>query len=173
MNNILLDMLILILVLYLIARQFMEQEVTMRSLWALPIVIAYYTYTRLQTVYVHFDPTLFNVTIGIAAFAGLVPGLFHGSQMHLRQDQNGRIFARSTRKASLLWLGLLILRIACIALSYIPFEQTFWPLALALALVTTFISVLFLSFIVVSKLRLFAALSQMQNSRQTNSARMF
>ena len=157
-NNMLIILVVLVLFVYMIVRQFTEQQVSLVNLLLLPLLSAYACYTELPPAFARFAllPLLGGLVLGV--LAGLATGILRGKYTRVRLDSaSGQIYSKPQLVSSLTWLALLIAHIAVIALSYSPLDH-----ALLVGVLTAFASVLFLVSIATQKLMVYM---------QTNSLR--
>lgn len=119
MDNMIILLLVLVLFVYMIIRQFTEQVVSWRSLLILPALSAYGSYTDLVPAFTHFalPPLIAGLALGV--LAGLATGIFRGQHTRVRLDSaSGNVLSKPELASSLMWLGLLIVRIGVIVMSY-------------------------------------------------------
>jgi hypothetical protein len=148
MNSTLLILLVVALSIYIIVRQFTEQVVNLRTLLLLPALSTYACYTDMNADFTHFTPTLLVVGLVVGVVPGLLTGIFRGRHTRVRQDSaSGSIFSKPESASSFMWLGLLIVRIAVITLSRMPFGEH----NVLIAMLTAFAASLFLVSIATQK----------------------
>lgn len=114
-------LIVAVLLVYMVVRQFTEQRVNVINLVLLPVLSGYLSYTELQPDFAHFTalPLLAGLAIGV--LAGLASGIFRGRNTRVRLDStSGQIYAKPLLACSLMWIVLLLVRISVIALNYSP-----------------------------------------------------
>ena len=119
MNNLIILLVVLVLFVYMVVRQFTEQVVSWRSLLILPAISAYGSYTDLVPAFAHFALAPLMAGLALGALAGLATGIFRGQHTRVRLDSaSGNVVSKPELVSSLMWLGLLIVRIGVIVMSY-------------------------------------------------------
>ena len=162
MNNIILILLVLLLFVYMIVRQFTEQQVTWSTLLLLPAISAYASYTDLQPAFARFALLPLAAGLALGVLVGLITGIFRGQHTKVRLDSaSGNIYSKPELASSLMWLGLLIIRIAVIALGYSPLEHN-----LFVGILTAFGGTLFLVSISTQKFMVYMQYNRYQMSRE-------
>lgn len=147
MNNMIIILVVVALVVYLIVRQFTEQVVTWRTLLLLPALAVYGSYTEIQPDLSHYAPALLVASLAVGVLPGLLTGIYRGKRTRVRLDStNGNVYSKPELASSLTWLGLLLVHIAAIALSY-----TILAHSLAGYLLTAFVGSLLLFSIATQK----------------------
>jgi hypothetical protein len=154
-------LLIAAVAIYIIVRQFTEQRVTWTTLLLLPAVSIYASYTELQDDFAHFLPVLLIAAMVIGVLPGVLTGLFRGRHTRVRLDQaSGVIYSKPEAASSLMWVGLLVLHIAVIALAYSPLG-TLW----LTGMLSAFASTLFLVSVSVQKWMVYQQYSLLQGQQ--------
>lgn len=145
---------IIAVVLYIIVRQFMEQPVQPLMLLGLPALVAYVSYITFQKNLVEalLNPSLLIAALVIGLLPGLCLGLFRGKLVRMRRNNaTGITYVKPTPLSITIWIALLVLRIAAIAVTYAGLGGTLAPVILA----TTAMSALFLGSVVAEKASIF------------------
>lgn len=125
MNNTIFILFVLALLVYMVVRQFTKQQVNMRNLLFLPALSAYASYTDLVPAFAHFASSLMYTGLAIGIVFGLLTGVFRGWHTQVYRDSsNGLIYSKPELASSLMWLALLIARVAVLVLSYSPLGST-------------------------------------------------
>lgn len=160
MDTILFGVLIALLAVYLIVRQLTEQAVNWRTLLLLPALAVYGCYMELQPDFARFAPTLLIVSLLAGIVPGLLAGIFRGQHTRVRLDSaRGRVLSKPELPSSLMWLGLLILHAAVIAVSYTSLEESIMG-----AILTAFVGSLLLFSIIAQKFIVYQQYSRYQNA---------
>lgn len=160
MDTITLVVLIALLAVYLIVRQLTEQAVNWRTLLLLPAVAVYGCYMELQPEFARFAPTLLIVSLLVGIVPGLFAGIFRGQHTRVRLDSaRSRVVSKPERASSLMWLGLLILHAAVIAVSYTSLDKSITG-----AILTAFVGSLLLVSIFAQKFIVYQQYSRYQNT---------
>lgn len=160
MDTTILILVIALLAVYLVVRQFTEQVVTWRTLLLLPAVAAYACYSELQEDFTHFAPALLIVGLLVGILPGLLTGIFRGKHTRVRLDSaNGRVLSKPELASSLTWLGLLILHIGVIAAGYLGLNHS-----IAGGVLTAFVGSFLLVNIIAQKYMVYTQYSRYQNS---------
>jgi len=146
--------LIIGVILYIIACQFIEQPVKPLMLLGLPVAVAYLSYItfekNLVQAFVH--PGLLIAALVIGLLPGLCLGVFRGKLVRVRRDAaTGITYVKPGRLSIIIWITLLVLRIAAMAVTYSGLGSGLAPVILA----TTCMSALFLGSIVAEKASIF------------------
>ncbi len=153
--------LIALVAVYIVIRQFTEQQVTWTTLLLLPAVSIYASYTELQDDFAHFLPALLIGAMVIGVVPGIFTGLFRGRHTNVRLDQaSGTIYSKPQAASSLMWVALLVLHLGVIALAYSPLG-TLW----VAGVLSAFASTLFLVSVVVQKWIVYQRYSELQGQR--------
>ncbi len=142
--------LIIAVVLYIIISQFFEQQVKPLMLLGLPVAVGYFSYIALQKNLAEtlVNPGLLIAALGIGLLPGLCLGVYRGTLVRIRRDAaTGTVYARMGALGIVIWITLLVLRIAAIAVTYSSLGHSL-PVAV---LATTVMSGLFLGSIVAEK----------------------
>ncbi|HVB24563.1 MAG TPA: hypothetical protein VNG51_21685 [Ktedonobacteraceae bacterium] len=146
--------LIIGVVLYIIVCQFIEQPIKPLMLLGLPVAVAYLSYITFEK---NLAEAFINSGLLIAALViGLLPGLclgvFRGKLVCVRRDvATGITYVKPSRLSIIIWITLLVLRIAAIAITFSGLSNGLVPVILA----TTAMSALFLGSIVAEKASIF------------------
>ena len=146
--------LIIGVVLYIIACQFIEQPVKPVMLLGLPALVAYFSYITFQKNLVEalVNPSLLIAAAVVGLLPGLCLGLFRGKLVRIRRNNaTGITYVKPTRLSITIWIALLVLRIVAIAVTYSGLGSSLAPVILA----TTAMSALFLGSIVAEKASIF------------------
>jgi membrane protein CcdC involved in cytochrome C biogenesis len=118
LNNIIILLVVAVLAVYVIIRQFTQQRVTMINLLLLPLLSAYASYNELLPAFGHFTPWPLIAGMAVGLLVGIATGIFRGRYTSVRQDSaSGQVYSKPQLASSLMWLALLIVRIAAIVLS--------------------------------------------------------
>lgn len=158
MNVITIILVVAVLAVYLVVRQFTQQVVTWRTLLLLPLVAIYGCYSELNEDFSHFAPTLLIVSVAVGILPGLLSGIFRGKHTRVSlNSENGNVYSKPELASSLTWLGLLIVHIAAIALSYTLLKDS-----LPGALLTAFAASLVLFNVVAQKFMLYQQYNRFQ-----------
>jgi hypothetical protein len=121
MNNIIFFGLIGALSIYIIVRQFTEQQVTPISLLLLPLVSAYASYLDLQPAFMRFAPLPLIGGLAVGVLVGVAIGIFRGRNTRVRlESSSGIVYSKPQLPSSIMWLVLLIVRIGVIILTFSP-----------------------------------------------------
>ena len=142
--------LIIGVILYIIVCQFIEQPVKPLMLLGFPALVAYISYItfekNLAEAFVNSGLLIAALVIGF--LPGLCLGLYRGTLVRVRRDAaSGITFVKPSRLSITIWITLLVLRIAAIAVTYSGLGHGLAPVILA----TTGMSALFLGSIVAEK----------------------
>lgn len=148
MTDSLLYLAIAALAIYAIARQFMEQRVTWRTLLLLPALSAYESYTEWQTVFRHFSLGLLLTGLALGLVLGVATGVYRGLYTRVRlESASGIAFSKPQLPSSLTWAGLFVVRILAGVLIYSGLGRT----NILVGLLMTATSILFLTSISTQK----------------------
>ncbi len=159
MNNILFIVVMSFLVIYLVARQFMQQPVTWTSLLLLPAASAYSSYLDFQAGFSKFAPLPLVAGLIVGALIGVAVGAYRSKYTQVFVDTaSNRIVSKPQLRSSGMWLGQLIVRVAIGVLSYSPLGQH----SLLIGVASLFISGLFLVSIVTQKFMLYTQYKALQ-----------
>lgn len=121
MNTTIIYLLLLVVFIYLIVRQFTEQRVTPISLLLLPLLSAYASYTDLRPAFTRFPPLPLVVGLVLGVLVGLATGVLRGRYTRVRlENASGTVYSKPQLPSSLTWLVLFIVRIGVLALAYSP-----------------------------------------------------
>ncbi len=145
---------IIAVVLYIIVCQFIEQPVKPLMLLGLPVAVAYFSYIAFQRnlAEAFVNPGLLIGALVIGLLPGLCLGVFRGTLVRVRRDvASGITYVKPSRLSIAIWITLLVLRIAAIAVTYASLGHGLAPVVLA----TTIMSGLFLGSIVAEKASIF------------------
>jgi hypothetical protein len=161
---------IIAVVLYIIVCQFIEQPVKPLMLLGLPVAVAYISYITFERnlAEAFVNPGLLIAALVIGFLPGLCLGVFRGTLVRVRRDaSSGITFVKPGRLSIVIWIMLLVLRIAAMAVTYSGLGHGLAPVILA----TTVMSALFLGSIVAEKASIFCQWMQfdMQNLRPSSS----
>lgn len=114
-----------LVLLLLVIRQFTEQAVNWRTLLLLPVLSACASYIDLQWAFAHFSLLLLTLGLASGVLAGLASGIFRGRHTRVRLDPaSGMIRSRPEPASSFMWLGLLIVRMGTLILTYAHLQQS-------------------------------------------------
>jgi hypothetical protein len=139
MSSLLLLLVALALIVYMVVRQFRERQISFPSIFILPALLAYFSYTTIAADLAKniVLPMAFIAALLVGAIAGLLLGYIRGSLARIRFDaQTGQIFAKGTTLSLVIWGILLIAKIAMGVLTYAGHPSA--PLMLCSAFVSTF-----------------------------------
>jgi hypothetical protein len=145
---------VLVVVVYMIVRQFQEQTIKPRSLLILPLLITYYTYTSIVTQITHplVDVSILLVMMVIGLCAGGLLGVFRSSRARMRYDvRTQQVKSKASTINIVLYLLTLAVRIAAETMLALHLNRHSVPLALGIAFLTT----LFLGNILAEKATLY------------------
>ena len=146
--------LIIGVVLYIIVSQFMEQPVKPLMLLGLPALVAYFSYITFEKnlAEAFVNPSFLIAALAIGLLPGLCLGVFRGKLVRMRRNEaTGTIYVKPTSLSIAIWITLLVLRIAAIAVTYASLGSGLVPVVLAI----TAMSALFLGSIVAEKASIF------------------
>lgn len=108
-NSLLLDVLALIVVGFIAARQFREKRMKVSLLWIMPALTLLFTYTGIQQDL--FDTAFSPAVIGAAFVIGLAVGAVRGATTKLAIDTTSQsIIVKGTYVSVALWLILLAVK---------------------------------------------------------------
>jgi magnesium-transporting ATPase (P-type) len=141
-------------VLYIIVSQFIEQPVKPLMLLGLPVAVAYISYITFEKnlAEAFVNPGLLIADLVIGLLPGLCLGVFRGTLVRVRRDaSSGITFVKPSRLSIVIWITLLVLRIAAMAVTYSGLGHGLAPVILA----TTAMSALFLGSVVAEKASIF------------------
>ena len=148
------------LAIYAIARQFMEQQVTWRTLALLPALSAYGSYSEWQSDFLHFSAGLLVAGLLLGLVLGVATGIYRGMYTRLRLDSaTGLAFAKPQLPSSLMWAGLFVVRIAGGVVIYSGLGKT----NMLIELLTVAASVLFLASISTQKFIVYQKAARLRN----------
>lgn len=139
MSSLLLLLVALAVIVFMVVRQFRERQIVFPSIFILPAVLAYYSYTTIiadlaKNIVI---PMMFIAALLVGAIAGLLLGYIRGSLARIRLDtRTGQVFAKGTVFSLIIWGVLLIAKIAMGVLTYSGHPSAL--LMLASAFVSTF-----------------------------------
>ncbi len=95
MDSTVFTLLIVVAFVYMIIRQFTEQEITWRSLLILPALSIYGSYLELQSDFSHFAPAFLVMAMAVGVVPGLFAGLFRGQHTKVRlENASGVIYSK-------------------------------------------------------------------------------
>ncbi len=163
---------IIAVVLYIIVSQFIEQPVKPLLLLGLPVAVAYISYITFEKnlAEAFVNPGLLIAALVIGLLPGLCLGVFRGTLVRVRRDaSSGITFVKPSRLSITIWITLLVLRIAAMAVTYSGLGHGLAPVILA----TTAMSALFLGSVVAEKASIFWQWMQIDTqNRRPFSSRM-
>lgn len=161
MTGPLLYLLIAALAIYAIARQFMEQQVTWRTLLLLPAISAYGSYAEWQEEFMHFNVGVLAAGLALGLVLGVATGIYRGIYTRVRLDSvSGLAFSKPQLPSSLTWAGLFVVRIVAGALVYGGQGEK----NILIGLLTIATSVLFLVSVSTQKFLVYQKASRLRNS---------
>ncbi|QBD78125.1 DUF1453 family protein [Ktedonosporobacter rubrisoli] len=164
-------LIIVVVVIYMIVRQFQEQRITLVSLIILPVLVAYYTFMR-ATVELSIQiisPSFIMAAMLLGLAVGLPLGLYRGTLPALRKDpETGRILAKRNTLSICIWFLVFLVRVFTVVASYASLTRTSPLIALIAAIMNT----LFLGNIVGERVSLFWRASRLSVIQQQNVQKM-
>jgi hypothetical protein len=162
-SNMITLVIVLVVVVYMIVRQFQEQTIRPRSLLILPLLITYYTYTSIveQLTTPLVNASLLIVMLVVGLFAGGLLGTFRGRQARMRFDATtGLVKSKASSLNIVLYLITLVVRIAAETLLALHMNHDSVLLALTIAFLTT----LFLGNVLAEKTTLYLRAQRFHSS---------
>ncbi len=151
---------------YIVVRQFQERPVQLQSLLLFSGLILYVSYMNISEEITHMVivPAIFYALLVVGLVLGLLLGWYRGGLARLRLDvRSGSVLAKATAFSLLVWLCLLIMKVATGFITY-----TAWGHAsLFIVLLTTVTSTLFLGNVVAEKSRLLVRASHLHTTQPT------
>lgn len=119
MNNTIFFLLLLVVSVYIVIRQFVEQRVTPVTLLLLPLLSVYASYIDLRLAFTRFPPLPLLGGLAFGIIVGLLTGIFRGRHTRVRLDNtSGTVYSKPQIPSSIMWLALLLVRIGVLVLTY-------------------------------------------------------
>lgn len=116
--------LVVLLLIFLIIRQFAEQAINWRYMVLLPIISAVVCFKDVQWAFSRFALYPLVAAVVVGALVGFVTGIIRGQQSSIRLDgTSGTLFSKPGLISSGIWLGVGIIRIGVVVLTAGNFGQ--------------------------------------------------
>jgi xanthine/uracil permease len=145
---------VLAVLFFIVARQFQEQTLSPRNLLLAPIVFTIYTYTTVTDLFKQPLASM-QILVGlmvIGAICGSALGWYRGGLTRMRYDQqSGKTLVKARPLNIILYLIVLLARIAVATMENLKFAHT----SVLLALVAAFLATFFIFNIYLEKLHLY------------------
>jgi hypothetical protein len=153
--------------IYMVVRQFQERPVQPKMLVLLPAILTYYTYTNIVSELTKsmVDPAFLVVCMAVGVILGGLLGWYRGGLVRLRLDRvSGLVYSKASTMNIVIWMAVLVIKIATAAALYAGLSHT----SLWIALATAMVSTLFLANIIGGNVRLYLRSQQSLRGAQNS-----